>query len=90
MTVRFDTQPLKLPVLFPTQPFVRRLAHKGTHSVSILTLTMFFVRTSKQPVLVLTVFLKVCDAHSGRTSELPHVFAEDSESSRSTAMQQTT
>ena len=55
-TVRFDTLLLKQPVLFPTPPSVRKLAHKDTLSVSTPTLTTSCERTSKQPVLVLTVF----------------------------------
>ena len=63
---------------------------QGYASVSTPTLTTSCERTSKQPVLVLTVFLKVCDVLSERTSEPLLVFDEVSESSRSTAMQPTT
>jgi hypothetical protein len=43
---------------------------RATLFVSTLSLTTFSVKTSKQPAQVLTVFLKECDAHSERMSEL--------------------
>ena len=89
-TVRSDTLHSKQPVLFPTPPFVRRLVHKVTLSVFTPTHTTFSEKTSKRPVQVLTVFLKVCDVLSERTSEQPLVSAVASESFPFTAMQRTT
>ena len=89
-TVRFDTLLSKQPVLFPTPPSVRKPVHKDTLSVSTPTPTTSCERTNKRPVLVRTVFPKVCDVLSERMSEPLLVFDEVSESSQSTAMQPTT
>jgi hypothetical protein len=55
------------------------LEPKDTLSVSTLSLIMSFVKTSKQLEQVLTVFHKVCDVLSERTSAPQPVSSVDSE-----------